>query len=299
MSTAEYQGDQDGAQREEADDAGRLSPADVHNVRFSSGSMLHPGYSVAEVDRFLSRTAQEIARLYAEKAELRDHVHALSAQAEHAIAEPPSDQAVRLLSTAQQTADEYVAEAEDFSRQMAVDARTRHEEQLRHARETAGAIIQAAQEAATRMVAQGGGEPSAGSESTATKEQLEEQVAYLKAFAQACRVQLRSYLEALLTDVEKEWGNADPRALPEAPVVRTPAQRSAPPEQPGGRRKNPTPTSENVARELPMSDTTSEHPVVTADGTVEVLDQRTDPGRRGEAGRRSEPGRRTEAGQRH
>ena len=44
-------------------------------------------------------------------------------------------------------------------------------------------------------------------------EELEEQVAYLKAFGQACRVQLRAYLEALLSDVENEWGRADPAAV--------------------------------------------------------------------------------------
>jgi len=240
-------------------EGGRLTPADIHDVRFPSGTMMRPGYSAAEVDRFLARTAQELARLHAEKAELRDQVRALSADVEQAVQEAPSDQAVRLLATAQQTADQYVAEAEDFSRQMAADARARYEEELRTAREAAGSIIQAAHEAAGRMVAQGevpvGEQPTAG----ATKEELEEQVAYLRAFAQACRVQLRSYLEALLTDVENEWGRADPAALAQAPI-RTPAQRG--------------PKSGNVAREMPLSDTTSEHPVVTADGTVEMLDQR-------------------------
>ena len=57
-------------------------------------------------------------------------------------------------------------------------------------------------------------------------EELQEQVAYLKAFSQACRVQLRSYLEALLGDVENEWGRADPTALPQAQSSRPPAQRS-------------------------------------------------------------------------
>jgi DivIVA domain-containing protein len=270
-------------------EGGRLTPADVHDVRFPSGSMMRPGYSAAEVDRFLARMAQELSRLHAEKAELRDQVRALSADMEHAVHEAPTDQAVRLLATAQQTADQYVAEAEDFSRQMAADARVRYEEQLRTARDQAGGIIQAAQEAAARMVADGvpvGDEVPGGATSGAT----EEQVAYLRAFAQACRVQLRSYLEALLTDVEKEWGQADPSGLPSAPI-RTPAQRAESPSssasggrqpaetsgarQPArtGRRRAPEPP-ENVAREMPLSDSTSEHPVVTADGTVEVVDQR-------------------------
>ena len=254
----------------ETQEDGRLTPADVHDVRFASGTMMRPGYAAAEVDRFLARTAQELARLHAEKAELRDQVRALSADAEDLVVrEAPSDQAVRLLATAQQTADAYVAEAEDFSRQMAADARARHEEQLRHARETAGAVIQAAQEAATRMVAEGGVPAGEGDPAAATKEQLEEQVAYLRAFAQACRVQLRSYLEALLTDVEKEWGRADPAGLPQAPI-RTPAQRT---ESSGTGAHRPP--SDNVAREMPLSDSTSEHPVVSPDGTVEMLEKRS------------------------
>src|SRR3954471_17587685 len=210
----------------------RLNPGDVQNVRFANGSMLHPGYNEVEVDRFLNRVAQELARLHAEKAELRDHVHALQDRLEDAEAAPapeaPSDQAVRLLATAPQTADNYVAEAEDFSRQMTADARARYEEHLRHARESAGAIIQAAYEQAAQMT--GGGENPVATEPvgrSATTAELEEQVAYLKAFAQACRTQLRAYLEALLSDVESEWGKADPVALPQVPI-RTPAQRGLP-----------------------------------------------------------------------
>src|SRR3954463_7028245 len=146
-------------QYEPAETDRRLNPGDVQTVRFSNGSMLHPGYNEVEVGRFLNRGAQELAGLYAEKAELRDHVHALQAQLEDAEAVPmpeaPSDQAVRLLATAQQPADSYVAEAEDFSRQMTADARARYEEALRHARESAGAIIQAAHEQADRMISSG------------------------------------------------------------------------------------------------------------------------------------------------
>jgi hypothetical protein len=131
-----------------------------------------------------------------------------------------------------------------------------YEEQLRRARESAGAIIQAAQEASAH-VGRGGGPRPAESPRPSTQE-LEEQVAYLKAFAQACRVQLRAYLEALLTDVESEWGRADPSSLPQAPA-RLPAQRSDGRSEAG---------QVNVAREMPMSDSTSEHPIVVPDGVV-------------------------------
>jgi DivIVA domain-containing protein len=211
----------------------RLTPADVHNVRFNRGSMLRPGYVDAEVDRVMSRLAEELGRLIAEKAELRDQVRALQAQLQDVDATPapvpPSEQAVRILATAQQTADTYVAEAEEFSRQVTAEAKAEYEQLVRDARENAGAIIQAAQEAAGRITAAAPGE--AGAEAK-TYEELQEQVAYLKAFGQATRTQLRSYLEALLEDVEREWGRANPAALPQgtalADVTAAPAQRSGP-----------------------------------------------------------------------
>ena len=201
----------------------RLSPADLHNLRFTRASMLKPGYVDAEVDRVLSRVAEELSRLYAEKAALRDEVRSLQAQVDGVVVPvAPSEQALRILSSAQQTADNYVAEAEEFSRQVTSEARAEYEEQVRRARENAGAIIQAAQEAAAKISGGSTGTDDAGGRSV---EELEEQVAYLKAFGQACRVQLRSYLEALLTDVEREWGRADPALLPQAvPPAAVPRQ---------------------------------------------------------------------------
>ncbi|TQN42797.1 DivIVA domain-containing protein [Blastococcus colisei] len=201
-----------------------ITPADLHNVRFTRASMLHPGYADSEVDRLLHRLAEELGRHIAEKAELRDRLRALQSQVEETVAPaPPSEQAVRILASAQQTADNYVAEAEEFSRQMTSEARAEYEERVREARENAGAIIQAAQEAAAKMT---GPAPMGADAPQRSVEELEEQVAYLKAFGQACRVQLRSYLEALLSDVENEWGRADPAALPQGPPP-PPAQRSA------------------------------------------------------------------------
>ena len=208
----------------------RLSPVDVRSVQLPRAPMLRPGYNDAEVDRFLERVAEELARLHADKAELRDQVRALQEQvAGAATQEAPSDQAVRILAVAQQTADSYVAEAEDFSRQMTADARAQYEEHVRQARQNAGAIIQAAQEAAARMAASE--RPPAADGAPRSTQELEAQVAYLKAFGQACRTQLRAYLEALLVDVETEWGRADPALLPQD-AARPPAQRSG--REPGG-----------------------------------------------------------------
>ena len=217
----------------------RLTPADVQHVRFTRGSMLNPGYDLQEVDRFLNRVGHELMRTTQEKAELRDRVQELQRQlGEVTVQEPPSDQAVRILASAQLTADNYVAEAEEFSRQISSDARTQYEEALREARESAGAIIHAAHEAATRMAREGGAPRESDG---ASVEELQEQVAYLKAFGSAVRTQLRSYLEALITDVESEWGRADPGALPGRPLA-VPAQRRAAEDEP------------NVVAEVPSTE---------------------------------------------
>ena len=200
----------------------RLTPADIRTVTFARSTMLHPGYSDAEVDQFLDRVGEEVARLQAENAALQDELADLHQRLEDAQTRPdPGTQAVGILAAAQQTADQYVAEAEAFSRVMTSEAREQYEDQLRQAREKAGAIIQAAQEAAAGAVAADaetrpadGGHPDT--------EELRRQVVYLQAFGQACRVQLRSYLEALLTDVESEWGRAHPGALPQQPALRPP-----------------------------------------------------------------------------
>ena len=200
-----------------------FTPFDLQSVRFNRAPMLRPGYVDTEVDRVMNRVAEEFGRLYAEKAALRDQVRSLQAQVDGVVVpEAPSEQAVRILSVAQQTADNYVAEAEEFSRQVTGEARREYEELVHRARENAGAILQAAQEAAGNIAGAAADAPEGGGRTVA---ELEEQVAYLKAFGQACRVQLRAYLEALLSDVENEWGRADPAAaLPSAP--RPPAPRS-------------------------------------------------------------------------
>ena len=198
----------------------RLTPADLRDVRFGRSSVFHPGYDDTEVDRFLERVGEELARLHAEKAELRDRVHALQARLDdEPRQDAPSLQAVGILAAAQQTADQYVAEAEAVSRVMTMEAREHYEEQVREAREKVGAMIQAAHEAASRIAAQGtsaaAGEVRSGD--VRTEDELADQVRYLQAFGQACRAQLRAYLEALLADVEREWGAAHPEGVPVSP----------------------------------------------------------------------------------
>ena len=211
---------------------GRLSPGDVHDALFTRAGLGRRGYEEAEVDVFLERVQQELTRLIAEKRDLRDEVFRLKGQLTLSGHEPVAAgglnnqeaqlQAVRLLAAAQQTADTYVADAEKYSQRVAADAREHSEGILGEARSAAQQLVEQAQHrahpAAQRTVegeTLGLPEPS--------KQELDQQIIYLKTFSQVCRVQLRAYLEALLRDVEDEWGKADPGV-----VLRAPAPRETP-----------------------------------------------------------------------
>lgn len=200
---------------------GRLSPADVHSVLFTRAGLGRRGYDETEVDVFLDRVQTELSRLIAEKAELRDEVTRLKSQLEQAgtVAKPgepsrdeASLQAVRILSAAQQTADQYVADAEHYSRRMSVEAREQYEQLVAEARAQAKEILAEA-DRITREIPGEVHVESTLNGSAKNKQELEQQVAYLRTFGEVCRVQLRSYLESLLRAIEDEWGRADPKAL--------------------------------------------------------------------------------------
>ena len=199
---------------------GRLSPSDVHHVLFARARLGRRGYDEVEVDGFLERVQQELTRLISEKADLRDEVARLKSQLAQAGG-PANDgalsheeanlQAVRLLAAAQQTADVYVADAEKYSQRLTVDAREHSEQMLEEARRAARTMLaeaeRVAHDAASKTI-----EGEVVRSSAVSKEELDQQVAYLQTFGQVVRVQLRAYLEALLRDVEDEWGRADPAA---------------------------------------------------------------------------------------
>ena len=212
--------------------SGRLGPADVQNVLFSRAGLGPRGYDESEVDFFLDRVQTELSRLIGEKVALRDEVAGLREQ----LASGPGDgtprrdeasaQAVKVLSAAQQTADQYVADAESYTKRLAEEGRERYERTVEEgvararsiveeARAEADAVLAAAAAAAEEGVADSGrpGPVSSGEASDLTTAELEQQAAYLRTFGQVCRVQLRAYLEALLRDVELEWGRAHPGAV--------------------------------------------------------------------------------------
>ena len=224
---------------------GRLTPSDVHHVLFTRAGLGRRGYDEVEVDVFLERVQQELTRLIGEKADLRDEVARLKAQLAAAGSESGAGsraasavdtvtkeeaqlQAVRLLAAAQQTADTYVADAEKYSQRLTLDAREHSEQMVAEAREAAKRMVAEAERLAGETAARTIDGQVVSTAAGPTKEELDQQVAYLKTFGQVVRVQLRAYLEALLRDVEEEWGRADPGVVVAAPPALTPPTAVAP-----------------------------------------------------------------------
>lgn len=193
----------------------QLTPQRVREASFSSVRLGRRGVDENEVREFCARVAEEIARMMAERVNLEEEVLRLRDRVARGGKNPgiqPEDahvQAVYVLSRAQQTADRYVAEAQDYCREVAEDAAKRGEEILRDAKMQASMILDEAADSArlAKERAQQLQESARDSRPAASRE-LETELAYLRTFSDVCRTHLKAYLESLTRSIE-EWEQAD------------------------------------------------------------------------------------------
>jgi DivIVA domain-containing protein len=218
-----------------------LTPADVRNKQFST-TRLRPGYDEEEVDAFLDEVEAELDRLLQENEELRaklaevlrggkSPVPALSSplsdpkpevmapepriEAERRQPEPVMmgggkphiednmDTAARVLSLAQQTADQAIADARREADETLGRARREADEVLTKARRQAEQITGDARARAESLErdAQERHRQAMGS-LVQTREELERRVDDLRAFEREYRSRLKAYLEGQLRDLE-------------------------------------------------------------------------------------------------
>lgn len=224
----------------------RLTPADLESVTFQRAPVGRRGYDEAQVDAVFEQVRREMVQLLNERTQLGEEVSRLrqrvygKAVGDNELGVRPQDahvQAVRILSQAQQTADQYVADAEEYGRQLAREARRGRDEILAEARARAALIVEEAQNQAARAATaaanaaagpqgraaggrdthgagagtggQGGrAEPGDRAEADAATRALETEIAYLRTFSEVYRQHLRSYLEALLRNIT-EWEQSE------------------------------------------------------------------------------------------
>src|SRR5579862_3234694 len=238
-----------------------LTPADVRNKQFST-TRLRPGYDEEEVDAFLDEVEAELDRLIQENEELRaklaevmrggkSAVPALSSplsdpKQDMMVPEPVMpdrrqpepvmmggmphiednmDTAARVLSLAQQTADQAIADARREADETLGRARREADEVLTKARRQAEQITGDARARAESLErdAQERHRQAMGS-LVQTREELERRVDDLRAFEREYRSRLKAYLEGQLRDLEAgvtDSGTfaAMPPAAPPAPQL--------------------------------------------------------------------------------
>jgi DivIVA domain-containing protein len=243
-----------------------LTPADVRNKQFST-TRLRPGYDEEEVDAFLDEVEAELDRLIQENEELRSKLAevlrgggkpamALSSplsdpRPDTMVPEPPMEQpmrrpepmpyerpyqaednmdtAARVLSLAQQTADQAIADARREADETLGRARREADEVLTKARRQAEQITGDARARAESLErdAQERHRQAMGSLVT-QREELERRVDDLRAFEREYRSRLKAYLEGQLRDLEA--GVTDSGTFPAMP----PAAPPNPPQLPVG-----------------------------------------------------------------
>jgi DivIVA domain-containing protein len=252
-----------------------LTPADVRNKQFST-TRLRPGYDEEEVDAFLDEVEGELDRLIQENEELRAKlaellrgggkaaVPALSSplsdpKADMMGQEPPRveqerrqpepvmmggmphiednmDTAARVLSLAQQTADQAIADARREADETLGRARREADEVLTKARRQAEQITGDARARAESLErdAQERHRQAMGS-LVQQREELERRVDDLRAFEREYRSRLKAYLEGQLRDLEA--GVTDSGTFPtvgSAPQPAIPASLGQPARNGGG-----------------------------------------------------------------
>jgi cell division septum initiation protein DivIVA len=194
-----------------------LTPELVRSATFTPARLGRRGLDEAHVHAFCGWVSDELARVLSDNAMLHEEVLRLRDRILEGKGDPgirPEDghvQAVYVLSKAQQTADRYVADAQEYSREIAVEARMRHDDILREAQVRASMILEEAHSSASQAAraVRGTEEPLSASD----RQRLEAEIAYLRTFSDVCRTHLRAYLESLTRSIE-EWERVEREGAP-------------------------------------------------------------------------------------
>ncbi len=193
----------------------RLTPDYVRRYPLHPAAIGRRGLDEAEVRRLQVLVLRELQVSAAERDELRAQYQRERVRAEHLqdsyrrqnsdlpvpsdgfliAAGVATDEAVALMSRAQQEADRQIAEAEDLARGMLATARQRYEE-----------MLVAAHEQAERASAEAGRlDPASASQEQVRS--LKQQVAYMRTFASETQARLSAALDTLGAEIEHLAGD--------------------------------------------------------------------------------------------
>lgn len=207
------------------DEKNRLTPDKLQTVTFPMSRLGRRGYEEDAVRDFLRVVYAEFVRLVNERASLWQDVQRLRKRIIAGKAEGDSKavlfgeadahvHAVRILSTAQVTADRYVADAQAYSSRVTEEARLRRDEIMREAQQYSDMLLEEAHAKASEaaMTALNGSTPP---QTEHERRAAQAELAYLRTYSDVYRAHLRAYTEGILRGIE-EWERKEAASIEEA-----------------------------------------------------------------------------------
>ena len=218
------------------DEKDRLTPDVLQTVTFPLSRLGRRGCEEEPIREFLSAVHAEFVRLVNERASLWQDVQRLrrriiagqsngDAQSVLFGEADAHVHAVRILSTAQVTADRYVADAQAYSSRVTEEARLRRDDIMREAQQYSDVLLEDAHSKA-RDAAVSALNAAPGPQTDHERRAAQAELAYLRTYSDVYRAHLRAYTEGVLRGIE-EWERQDAASLQEAaeraPITGAPA----------------------------------------------------------------------------
>jgi DivIVA domain-containing protein len=182
-----------------------MTPGELLTVTLPLSRLGRRGYEEDSVDEFLRAVHTEFVRLVNDRTTLWQEVQRLRRRIiadgdPQGVLFGKADahvHAVRILSTAQVTADRYVADAKAYSSRLTEEARLRHDEIMQEAQHYSDMILEDAHARASEAAVSalnGAAPPQSEHERQAAQAEL----AYLRTYSDVYRAHLRAYTEGIL-----------------------------------------------------------------------------------------------------
>jgi len=202
---------------------GRLTPEELQTVTFPTTRLGRRGYEEEPVRGFLRVVHGEFVRLVNERASLWQEVQRLRRRILDGETNDPQAvlfgeqdahiHAVRILSTAQITADRYVADAQAYSSRVTEEARLRRDDIVRQAQKHSDMILEEAHTRARDAAVSALNDP-APPQTDHQRQAAQAELAYLRTYSDVYRSHLRAYTEGILRGIE-EWERKEAATLQE------------------------------------------------------------------------------------
>jgi DivIVA domain-containing protein len=211
------------------DEKDRLTLEELQSVTFPVSRLGRRGYEEEPVREFLRMVYAEFVRLVNERASLWQEVQRLrrrilSGDTEGDLQGDAPEvlfgkadahiHAVRILSTAQATADRYVADAQAYSSRLTEEARLRRDHIMQEAQHHSDMILEDAH-ARAREVAVSALNSPAPPQTDRERQAAQAELAYLRTYGDVYRAHLRAYTEGVLRGIE-EWERKESASSQEA-----------------------------------------------------------------------------------